>query len=413
MRWGYALEVGPFEAWDNIGVKESVAKMEKDGFKVPENVKKMLSGGNETFYKVEGGKKMYFDFASNSYKQVITNESAIFLADLKADKKEVLSNASCSLIDLGDGVFNVEFHSKMNALNGEMVDFFPQANEYVLKNGIGIVIGNQAPGIPGAFSAGGDLKYMGELAKAKKWSDIDGFIKNVHKTMFEIKYSPIPVVAAPYGMTLGGGCEVCLIADKIVAHADLFMGLVEIGAGLLPAGGGCTNIWRRYAESIPDNVKPADWGAYFIPCLLTVAQAKVSMSAAEARNNGFLRPVDRIIFNKDFLIGEAKKEVLRFHEDGYVPPAKTRIPVMGQAAQGMIWAEMFNMSQGGFVPPHMEMISKKIAYVISGGEAKQGTLVTEDYMLQLEREAFVELWKTENTQKMAEHILTTGKPLMM
>ncbi len=413
MRWGYALEAGPFETWDNIGVRKSVEKMKADGLKVPANIQKMLDGGNESFYRINNGKKQFFDFTSNSYKNIVLNEKMIFLADLKADKKTIKDKKSVSLIDLGDGVFCIEFHTKMNALNAEIKDFMFEANEYTLNNGVGLVIGNQAPGMPGAFSAGGDLGYMGELAKAKKFNEIEVFIAETQKAMMGAKYAPFPVVAAPYGMTLGGGCETCLAADKIVAHADLFMGLVEIGAGLLPAGGGCTNLWRKIIESIPKSVNIADWGAYYVPAVLTIAQAKVSMSAAEARNSGFLGPKDRIVMNKDYLIGEAKKEVLKMLDDGYTPPVKSKIPVMGKDAMGLINAEMFNMSQGGFVPPHMEFISKKIAYVISGGEAKQGQLVSEDYMLQLEREAFVELWKTENSQKMAANILATGKPLMI
>ena len=413
MRWGYALEVGPFESWDNIGVKESVAKMEQDGIAVPENVKKMLEGGNESFYRIENGKKQYFDFASGSYKDIVQNEKMIFLADLKADNKEVMSNDAASLIDLGDGVFCLEFHTKMNAVNRDMIDFNAKAGEYVKENGVGLVIGNQAPGMPGAFSAGGDLGYMGELAKDGKFSDIDQFIRDAQAVVMGTRYAPYPVVAAPYGMTLGGGAETCLAADMIVAHADLFMGLVEIGAGLLPAGGGCTNLWRKIIETVPKSVKLVDYGAFFVPTILTIAQAKVSKSAAEARNNGFLGVKDRIVFNKDYLIGEAKKEVLKMVDDGYVAPQKTKIPVMGREAQGMIAAEMFNMASGSFIPPHMEMIAKKIAYVISGGEAKQGMLVSEQYMLDLEREAFVELWRTENSQKMADHIFRTGKPLLM
>ncbi len=412
MRWGYALEAGPFECWDNIGVRKSVEKMEAEGLPVPANVKEMLDGGNESFYKVENGKKKFYDFASKSYKDVVRSENMIFLADLKADNKEVMSNEAASLIDLGDGVYCVEFHTKMNAVNQKMIEFNVKAGEWVGENGIGLVIGNQAPGMPGAFCAGGDLGHMGSLAAKGDFKGIDQFIRDAQAAVMGSKYAPYPVVAAPYGMTLGGGAEMCLTADKIVAHTDLFMGLVEIGAGLLPAGGGCTNLWRKIVETIPATVKIADWGAYFVPTLLTIAQAKVSMSAMEARNNGFLNDKDRIILNKDYLIGEAKKEVLKMVDEGYTPPAKTRIPVMGQAGQGMIWAEMMNMSQGGYVPPHMEMISKKIAYVVSGGESKTGT-VEEQYMLDLEREAFVELWKTENSQKMAAHILKTGKPLMM
>jgi 3-hydroxyacyl-CoA dehydrogenase len=413
MKWGYAWETGPFEIWDNIGVKETVEKMKKDGLKVPANVQKMIDGGNATFYRIQNGKKQFFDFASGSYKDIKLSSNMIFLANLKADNKVIKSKPSCSLVDLGDGVFNIEFHTKMNAINGEIVDFMPEVAEYVKANGVGVVIGNQAPGMPGAFSAGGDLAYMGSLAKDKKFSEIDAFIKKVHTNLFGMKYAPFPVVAAPYGMTLGGGCECCLAADKIVAHTDLYMGLVEIGAGLLPAGGGCTNLWRKYIESKPDTVDVKDMAGFYVPAFQMVAMAKVSMSAAEARSNGFLGPKDRIVFNKDYLIGEAKKEVLKMVEDGYVAPAKTRIRVFGKDALGMIYAELFNMSNGKFITPHMEFIAKKIAYVLAGGEANQNAMVTEDYMLQLEREAFVELWKTENSQKMAEHILTTGKPLMI
>jgi len=288
-----------------------------------------------------------------------------------------------------------------------------EATAYVYENGVGLVFGNQTPGMPGTFSAGGDLAFMLGLAKAEKFDEIDAFIKKAHEGNMALKYAPIPVVAAPYGLALGGGCEVCLASDRIVAHADLVMGLVEIGAGLVPGGCGMMHYWQRMVDSVPDNVKIADWAAYLVPAFLNVAQGKTSMSAKEARNMGFLRPSDRIVFNKDNLIGEAKKEVLRMVEDGYTPPVKKKYPVMGRAAQGMVWANIFDMSQGGFLPPHMEVISKKAIYCMSGGEATQGQLVSEDYLMKLEREAFVDLWKTEGTQKMAEHIMKTGKPLMI
>jgi len=413
MKWGYGLEAGPFESWDNIGIKKSVEKMKSDGIDIPDNVSRMLKSGNETFYRVHEGKKQYFDFDSLSYKDIVYSGSMIYLSNLRAANKVVKGNKSASIIDIGDGVFCLEFHTKMNALNGEIKDFMFESSEYVLNNGVGLVIGSQAPGMRGSFSAGGDLGYMGELAKAGKFSEIESFIEETQEAVLGAKYAPYPVVAAPYGMTFGGGCETCLAADKIVAHSELYMGLVEIGAGLLPAGGGCTNLWRKMIESVPKSVKLVDYGAFFIPTIMTIVQAKVSMSAAEARNTGYLGPKDRIVFNKDCLIGEAKKDVLKMVDDGYAPPAKTKIPVMGKEAQGMIDAEMFNMASGGYIPPHMELIAKKIAYVISGGEARQGQLVSEDYMLKLEREAFVELWKSENSQKMAANILATGKPLMM
>ncbi len=413
MKWGYNFEMGPFESWDAIGVEKAVAKMEADGMTVPENVKKMLASGATSFYKLEDGKKMFFDFASNSYKPMQTSEKAIVLADLRANGKVVKTTPSCSLIDLGDGVFDVEFHSKMNALNKEMLDFMTEAGEYVLENGVGLVIGNQASGMPGAFSAGGDLAYMLGLAKAGKFSEINDFIAGVHKGIMGTKYSPYPVVAAPYGLALGGGCEICLSADRIVAHTDLFMGLVEIGAGLVPGGGGMIHLWRNYIESKPGAGKITDLAGFFIQAFMCVAQAKVSSSAADARKNGFLRASDRIVANKDNLIGEAKKEVLKMVDDGYAPPRKIKRAVFGREAQGMIWAEMNNMKSGGYITPHMEFIAKKIAVCMAGGDVPQGTLVSEEHLMTLEREAFVELWKTENTQKMAENIMKTGKPLFL
>jgi len=413
MKWGYNWELGIFETWDAIGVKESVEKMEAEGRAVPEKVKEMLNSGATTFYKLDGATKLFFDFATNNYKPVPVNEKQITLADLKANNKEVKSVASCSLIDLGDGVFNLEFHTKMNALNYEMVEFMADASEYVRQNGVGMVIGNQASGMPAAFSAGADLSYMLGCAKEGKFDELDHFLKTAHEGIMSSKYAPFPVVAAPHGLALGGGCEVCMAADKIVASADLFMGLVEIGAGLLPGGGGMMHLWRNYIESKPDAANLTDYAGFFAQAFMHVAQAKVSGSAAEARNSGFLRPTDRIIFNKDNQIGEAKKEVLKLVDDGYVPPRKRKLPMLGREAHGMIASNMLNMRIGGYITPHMEFIATKIAYCMAGGDVPKGTAVSEEYMLGLEREAFVELWKTENTQKMAEHMMKTGKPLML
>ncbi|HPS85871.1 MAG TPA: 3-hydroxyacyl-CoA dehydrogenase/enoyl-CoA hydratase family protein [Spirochaetota bacterium] len=412
MKWGYAYEFGPFEMWDAIGLKDSMANIEKSGYTIPANIKTMLEKGGTSFYKVQSGKKQYWDFASMSYKDVQYSPQMIFLDNIKADKaKIVLGKESASLVDIGDGVFCFEYHTKMNAVNGEIVDLSAEARAYVNKNGLGMVIGNQASGMPGAFSAGGDLKYMLGLATSGKFSEIDRFIANVHSGMQETKYSSYPVVAAPYGLALGGGCETCLWADKIVAHCELYMGLVEVGAGLLPAGGGCVNLWRRLIES---PVAPVtDMLAVFLQAFQQIAMAKVGGSAMDARKAGFIRPQDRIIFNKDYIIGEAKKEVLRMVEDGYVPPAKTPIKVMGQSAMGAVDANIPDMRAGGQITPHLAHIARTVAYVISGGEAKTGDSISEDYMLKLEREAFVDLWKTENSQKMAEHMATKGKPLFI
>jgi len=413
MKWGYNWEMGPFETWDALGLEDSVAKMEKEGFKVPDKIKKMLKKKATSFYKLEKGKRMFYDFASESYKPVKVSPKALDLNNFKAEKKVVLTSGSCSLIDIGDDVFCLEFHSKMNAINKEMVEFMQKAGDYISKNGVGMVIGNQAGGMPGAFSAGGDLAYMLTTARAGKFEEINEFIKNVHKGIMGTRYANYPVVAAPYGLALGGGCEICLSADRIVAHADLFMGLVEIGAGLVPGGCGMINLWRKLITAKAEESKVTDFGGFFLNAFMAVAQAKVSNSAEQARQRGFLGAADRIVMNRDNLIGEAKKEVLKMVDDGYAPPLKKKIPVFGREAQGMVWAEMNNMRGGGYITPHMEFIAKKICVCMSGGDVPCGTEVSEEHLMTLEREAFVELWKTENTQKMAENIMATGKPLFL
>ena len=411
MKWGYNFEMGPFETWDAIGVEESVARMEKDGMTVPEKVKKMIAGGNSTFYKVEQGQVHYYDFGSESYKKVGASRDAISLPVIKGTGGEVKSCASASLVDIGDGVFCCEFHTKMNALNSELIAFMHEAMDYVDENGVGLVIGNQAGGMPGAFSAGADLKEILAAIGQNAFDDIDRMIDSLQSAVQRERYSPFPVVAAPYGMTLGGGCEVCLGADRIVAHAELYMGLVEIGVGVLPAGTGCMNLWKKMTSGIPESVGDADLGKFFIPTFMAIATAKVSTSAAEARANGFLGPRDRIVFNRDNLIGEAKKEVLRMVDDGYAPPPEKPLKVLGEAARGMVNAEIFNMKSGGYVSDYDAYLARRIAYVISGGDVRINSTVDEQTILNLEREAFIEFLKQEKTVARIEHMLKTGKPL--
>lgn len=411
MKWGYNFELGPFETWDAIGVAKSVERMKAEGFAVPEKVEKMLAAGNDAFYKVENGRRLFFDFASGEYQPIQTSENVISLAALKADGRVVQSCQSASLVDIGDGVFCCEFHTKMNAINREIVEFMAEAMDYVEENGAGLVIGNEASGMPAPFSAGGDLFYMAGLAQAGKFDEIDQFLQLAQGGLMKARYAPFPVVAAPFGLTLGGGCEVCLAADRIVAHAELYMGLVEIGVGLLPAGGGCTNLWKKFAASIPRAVKGADLAPYFLPVFQNIAMAQVSSSAADARAKGFLGPEDRIVFNRDHLIGEAKKEVLRMVDAGYMPPIPRPVPVLGEAAQGMVQSELFNMQSGGFVSEYDVFLARRIAFVISGGQVKKNSQLDESVLLTLEREAFVDFWKQEKTQARVEHMLKTGKPL--
>jgi 3-hydroxyacyl-CoA dehydrogenase len=412
MKWGYAWEFGPFEIWDNLGLKDSLPEIEKAGFQIPANVKRMVEKGAATFYRIQNGIKQYWDFATDSYKDIPYSPNMIFLANIKADKsKVVLGNESCSLVDIGDGVFCFEFHTKMNAINDKVIAMVPKVIDFIKKNGAGLVVGNEAGGMPPAFSAGGDLKYMLSLAKKGDFAGIDNFIKDVHAGMQSMKYAPFPVVAAPFGLALGGGCEVCLWADKIVAHNELYMALVEVGAGLVPAGGGCVQMWKRLSES--SVVTPTDWLAVFLQAFQTIAMPMPSSSAQEARKKGFLRPQDRIVFNRDYLIGEAKKEVLRMFEDGYVAPAKMPIKVMGHYAMGAVDANIPDMLAGFKIAPHISTVVRRVAYIISGGTALPGSEISEDYMLSLEREMFVDCWKTEGSQRMAEHMATKGKPLFI
>lgn len=412
MKWGYNFEMGPFEQWDAYGVADAVERMAKDGLEIPANVKAMLDAGNTCFYKLENGIRYFYDFASAGYKPVPVPESLVSIAAAKGNNKTAMENASASLVDIGDGVFCLEFHTKMNAINEQIVDFIAESLDYVDKNGVGMVIGNEAGGMPGAFSAGADLGFISKLCHDKKYAEIDAFLKKAQDGIQASRYAPFPVVAAPYGMTLGGGCETCLGADRIVAHSELYMGLVEIGVGLLPAGGGTMNLWKKHVNALPGKtVKDVDLAKIFVAAFMKIGMAAVSMSAAQAVGNGFLGQADRIVFNRDTLVGEAKKEVLRMVDDGYAPPMKQPLKVFGDAGQGMVNAELYNMRNGNFMSDHDAFLAKRIAYVMSGGDVNVGSEVSEDTILKLERDAFVDFCKEEKTVARIDHMLKTGKPL--
>jgi len=412
MKWGYNFEMGPFELWDAYGVADAVERMTEDGLEIPANVKAMLDAGHTCFYKLENGIRYFYDFAAAGYKPVPVPESLVSIAAAKGNNKTVAENASASLVDIGDGVFCLEFHTKMNAINAEIVDSIADGLDYVDRNGVGLVIGNEAGGMPGAFSAGADLGFISKLCHDKKYAEIDAFLKKAQDGIQATKYAPFPVVAAPYGMTLGGGCETCLGADRIVAHAELYMGLVEIGVGLLPAGGGTMNLWKKHINALPGKtVKDLDLAKIFVAAFMKIGMAAVSMSAAQAVGNGFLGQSDRIVFNRDTLVGEAKKEVLRMVDDGYAPPMKQPLKVMGDAGQGMVNAEIYNMRNGNFMSDHDAFLAKRIAFVMSGGDVNVGSEISEDTMLTLEREAFVDFCKEEKTIARIDHMLKTGKPL--
>lgn len=413
MKWGYGWDAGPFETWDILGVRRVVERMDAEGLPVSPKVRAMLDKGVESFYRVEKGRRQYYAFERAAYVEVPLSPSALCLASAKADGKTALSCPSASLVDIGDGVYCLEFTTKMNALNGEIVDFMGASLDYVDVHGTGLVIGNQAGGMPGAFSAGADLSYL--LAQVKKggFEEIEAFLEKGQMSMLRGLYAPFPVVAAPYGMTLGGGCEVCLAADKIVAHAELYMGLVEMGVGLLPAGGGCLNLWKKYIQALPaGTLKETDLAKLFVPTFMQIAMAVVSTSAMSAVASGHLSASrDRIVMNRDLLIGEAKREVVRMVADGYAPPVKRRIRVIGREGCGMVNTQIFNLLNGGFLSEYDAFLARRIAFVISGGDVRSGTEVREETILALERRAFIDLLKEEKTIARITHMLKTGKPL--
>ncbi len=411
VKWGFNFEMGPFETWDAVGVADAVERMEQEGLRVPDKVKEMLDSGCPSFYKTEKGKNYFYDFESKTYIPLKKDAAIIHLADAKAAGAVVKECASASLVDLGDGVFCCEFHTRMNALNQEISEFMDSCLDYVEKNGAGLVIGNQSKGMPGAFSAGADIKFLKQHVDQGNLEAVDSFIARGQKIGQRAKYSPFPVVAAPYGLTLGGGCEVCLSADRIVAHSELYMGLVEIGVGLLPAGGGCLNLWKKFLSALPHAMGDVDPAKCFLPTFMNIATAKVSTSAADALKLGFLGPHDRIVPNLDVLIYEAKQEVLRMLDNGYAPPVKRPLKVFGEAAQGMVDGEMYNMARAGFVSSHDALLARGIARVISGGTIRTNSTVDEQVILTLEREAFIGFLKEEKTLARIDHMIQKGRPL--
>jgi len=412
MKWGYNFEIGPFETWDGIGLKQSIKDMESEGFKVPKKVKDMLAAKKTSFYKEKAGKKYFYDFRSKTYKEVERNPKVIILSELKKDKKKIVeSRNTATLMDIGDGVYLVEYHSPMNSLDQDMWELMRKAVDLAMNKGVGVVIGNQSGGMPGAFSAGANIVNVLEGAKTGAWKQIEEGIKFFQDTNQYMYYSPVPVVSAPYGLALGGGAEVGMASNKMICHYDLFMGLVEVGVGLIPAGGGCMMLLKHYQNFIPRNVKLQDLQPFTAPLLQQIATATVSGSAANARELGFLRPWDRIIFNKQHLIGEAKKEVLLMAEAGFTPPRKEKIQVMGDQLRGVANAFVQDMVLGGYASEYDAFVLKKIAHILGGGYVAENSWVDEEVILELEREAFVDLCKQQKTQERLEHMLKTGKPL--
>ena len=407
LKWGFGWEIGVFEAWDAIGVSESVERMKAEGQSVPENVRKMLDAGAETFYKYENGQKSYFDLVNGGYKEIPERQGVIVLKSVKDRTGVIKKNSAASLIDIGDGVACLEFHSKMNSLGGDTISMLKYAVDEVEKNHVGLVIGNQG----GNFSAGANIMMILLAAQEEEWDDIDLGVRQLQKAVMRLKYSAKPVVTAPYGLTLGGGCEITMHGDKVRAAAETYIGLVEVGVGLIPAGGGTKELTMR-AMDLARKTPDADPLAFLKKTFETIAMAKVATSAQEARSYGILRDSDAISMNGDRLIADAKQEVLNLAAAGYVQPVeRTDILVMGEQAQAAIKLALHMMKSGGFISEHDQLIGKKLAKVMSGGDLNHSTYVSEQYLLDLEREAFVSLCGERKTQERIAAMLKTGKPL--
>lgn len=406
MRAGFGWEIGPFEQWEAVGVAKTVAKMKAAGFAPATWVDEMLDAGIESFYKVEAGELKYYDIPSKTFKPVSGRENFIILDNLR-ENAPVFKNSGCTVHDLGDGVMNIEFQTKMNAIGGEVLEGINKAIDIAEKDGWrGIVLGNNAPN----FSAGANLAMIMMQAVDQEWDELNFTIKYFQNTVMRIRHSAIPVVAAPHGMTLGGGCEIVMHSDAAMAAAETYIGLVEVGVGLIPAGGGT----KEFALRASSSFSPQDTMVPKISDRFTnIATAKVATSAHEGFNIGVLDPMkDFVVVNQDRAIAEAKQKVIDLFEAGYTKPAeRSDIMVLGRTGLAALYAGVAGFQVGKYASEHDALISRKIAYVLCGGDLSQPTQVSEQYLLDLEREAFLSLCGEKKTLERIQSILTSGRPL--
>lgn len=408
MRWGFGWELGPFEVWDAIGVEKSVARMKEEGQEIPANVAAMLASGATSFYKNENGQRSYFDFKQGKYVPLADQPGVLILKSVKDRSGVIKKNAGASLIDIGDGVACLEFHSKMNAIGGDTLQMLKFALSEVDKNFVGLVVGNQGPN----FCVGANIMLMLMEAQEENWEELDMMARVFQQSTMSLRYSPKPVVVAPFQMVFGGGCEMVLHGDRVRAAAETYIGLVEVGVGIIPAGGGTKELLLRTLDLIPKGASDADPFPFVKRAFETIALAKVATSADEARALGFLSADDTISMNADRLIADAKKEVLALTASGYVAPQqRTDIVALGEPALATLKLGIHQMKRAGYISDHDAEIGTQLARVLTGGDLNHPTLVSEQYLLDLEREAFLKLVSMRKTQERIAHMLKTGKPL--
>lgn len=405
MKAGFGWENGPFEIWDAIGVKKGLEIMKAEGYEAADWVREMLTSGNTSFYTVKEGNTYYYDIPSKSQVKVPGQDAFIILNNIRESKK-IWSNSDAVIEDLGDGILNLEFQSKMNTIGGEVLQGINKAIDLAEREYAGLVIGNQAAN----FSVGANIGMIFMMAVEQEYDELNMAIKMFQDTIMRVRYSSVPVIVAPHGMTLGGGCEMSMHADKVVAAAETYIGLVEFGVGVIPGGGGSKEMTLRAADTFKkDDVELNALREYF----LTIGTAKVSTSAYEAYDLGILQKgKDIIVVNKDRQIAEAKKHALLLAEAGYTQPVRRKdIKVLGKQALGAFLVGTDSMYAGKYISEHDKKIANKLAYVMAGGDLSEATNVSEQYLLDLEREAFLSLCTERKTLERIQHMLKTGKPL--
>ncbi len=408
MEWGFAHQAGPFRTWDLLGVREATERMESLGIEVGPWVKEMLDGGNESFYKEEDGAGLQFSPVSKQYEPVREDPMYFSLDRLREEGKELTSNDSASLLDLGEGVLLFEFHSRGNSIDGAMLEMGYQALEILKQDEVaGLVIGNEGRN----FCVGANLGEIAHAAQSGMLDEVGKRVDALHGLLMNFRFAPKPVVAAPRGQTLGGGLEICLHADRIVAAGETYMGLVEAGVGLIPAGGGTKELARRLVSPPLHAAQNAPPLPFVQKAFETIAMAKVATSALEAREMGFLTDDDRVVMNADHLISAARREVLDL-ADGYVPPERGHnVFAAGQSTRAALEVGVKSLQWGRYASEYDGVIAGHTARVLTGGDLTLPQWVTEDYLLRLEKEAFLELLKNEKTHERIGHMLKTGKPL--
>jgi 3-hydroxyacyl-CoA dehydrogenase len=404
LKAGFGWDLGPFEYWDAIGIKEAVALMEQSGNKPAAWVYEMLKS-NTTFYKIEDGVKKYYDIPSKSYKVIPGTEEFISLENIRPTKT-IWKNSGVTITDLGDGIINAEFHTKMNTIGGDVLQGLMKAVDLAEKDYKGLVISNEGAN----FSAGANVGMIYMMAADQNWDELNMAVKVFQNATMRLRYSSIPVVAAPHNLTLGGGCEICLHVDKVVAHAETYIGLVEFGVGLIPGGGGTKEFALRLSDSLHEG--DVELNA-FRDKFLTIGQAKVATSAYEAFDLGILRPgIDKVVVSRSRQLLEAKQECLLMAEEGYTKPAPRHdIRVLGNTALGLVYVGADSMKSGNYISEHDQKISEKLGYVLAGGNLSQPTMLSEQYLLDLERETFVQLCAERKTLERIHSIINGGKIL--